>query len=497
MGKKHHPGRANRITANTKALSTHVQLLLEKCSNPLNNGSNDWNDHLEIRDIIEKIRKLQEGKALIQESREESLKEFLSWCENNFNTEAVSIAEFDLEGYGLKATRDIKSAELFLEIPRKMMITSDSAKASVLGQLISQDKILQIMPNVALALHLLCERNLKNSFWRNYINILPEEYTTPLYFSLEDLVLLKGSPTLSECLAQYRNIARQYAYFYQVFQNHPSAKDLPLRKQFCYDDYRWAVSTVMTRQNQIPSKDGSHLISALIPLWDMSNHCHGEITTDYSLEKDCSECYALQDFKLDEQIYIFYGARSNSELLIHSGFVYEDNLYDKLSIKLGISKNDALYKKKTELLMKCDVPQSKSFCLQNGPNPVGIDLLVFLRVFSMDEATLSSYLGDGTEIHDFLEKLKNPHSNLSKENEMKAWSYLETRAALLMKSYPSSVQEDEQNLSSPDLSPSGRSAIQLTLCERQILKKTINFAAQQKLILAEVIPGVEVCGGGD
>ena len=42
--------------------------------------------------------------------------------------------------------------------------------------------------------------------------------------------------------------------------------------------YRWAVSTVMTRQNQIPTEDGSKMTFALIPLWDMCNHCNGLVS---------------------------------------------------------------------------------------------------------------------------------------------------------------------------------------------------------------------------
>lgn len=41
---------------------------------------------------------------------------------------------------------------------------------------------------------------------------------------------------------------------------------------------RWAVSTVMTRQNQIPTQDGNKMTFALIPLWDMCNHCNGLVS---------------------------------------------------------------------------------------------------------------------------------------------------------------------------------------------------------------------------
>ena len=42
---------------------------------------------------------------------------------------------------------------------------------------------------------------------------------------------------------------------------------------------RWAVSTVMTRQNLIPSKDGASQMNALIPLWDFCNHQEGKVRT--------------------------------------------------------------------------------------------------------------------------------------------------------------------------------------------------------------------------
>ncbi|KAL8168972.1 UNVERIFIED_CONTAM: Histone-lysine N-methyltransferase setd3, partial [Gekko kuhli] len=108
---------------------------------------------------------------------------------------------------------------------------------------------------------------------------------------------------------------------------HPNASKLPLKDSFTYDDYRWAVSSVMTRQNQIPAEDGSRVTLALIPLWDMCNHTNGlqlplsaeeiiagvwmtcmgyaienrQITTGYNLEDDRCECVALQDFKPGEQ----------------------------------------------------------------------------------------------------------------------------------------------------------------------------------------------------
>ena len=35
------------------------------------------------------------------------------------------------------------------------------------------------------------------------------------------------------------------------------------------------------------------------------------------------------------QVYLFYGARSNCEFFIHSGFVYMESAWDRLPLKLG------------------------------------------------------------------------------------------------------------------------------------------------------------------
>lgn len=74
------------------------------------------------------------------------------------------------------------------------------------------------MGNVTLALHLLCERANPASFWLPYIRSLPQEYDIPLYYQQEDVQLLLGTQAVQDVLSQYKNTARQYAYFYKLVQ---------------------------------------------------------------------------------------------------------------------------------------------------------------------------------------------------------------------------------------------------------------------------------------
>lgn len=124
----------------------------------------------------------------------------------------------------------------------------DTAKDSEIGRLIEKDPMLKTMSNVSLALHLLLEKTSPASFWEPYINTLPTSYDTVLYFSASDFEHLKGSPAFEEGLKQFKYVARQYAYFYRKFQN------TILKDYFTFEEYRWAVSTVMTRQNQVKFK---------------------------------------------------------------------------------------------------------------------------------------------------------------------------------------------------------------------------------------------------
>uniref|UniRef100_A0AAY3ZVM4 protein-histidine N-methyltransferase n=1 Tax=Denticeps clupeoides TaxID=299321 RepID=A0AAY3ZVM4_9TELE len=286
MGKKSRvktqkSGTGAAAVVSPKEIMNLISELLQKCSNVAPSSGKEWEEYSQIRGLVEKIRKKQKGMSVVFDgSREDYFPDLMAWAgECGASLEGFAIAEFADEGYGLKATRDIKAEELFLWIPRKMLMTVESAKNSVLGPLYGQDRILQAMGNVTLALHLLCERADPTSPWQPYIRTLPSEYDTPLYFEEDEVCHLLATQAIQDVLSQFKNTARQYAYFYKVIQTHPNASKLPLKDAFTFDDYRWAVSSVMTRQNQIPTEDGSRVTLALIPLWDMCNHTNGLVSS--------------------------------------------------------------------------------------------------------------------------------------------------------------------------------------------------------------------------
>jgi len=100
---------------------------------------------------------------------------------------------------------------------------------------------------------------------------------------------------------------------------------------------------------------------------------------------------ACCEYQAAQQIFIFYGPRTNSEFFIHNGFVYLDNEHDGLRLTLGISQEDRLQPERTELLRRLGIPDRGDFMLKKGPNPVDGRLLAFLRVFNMGQGKFTTF----------------------------------------------------------------------------------------------------------
>ena len=445
-----------------------------------------FDEHMEIRAMLEQVIELEKYNLnrRISGPRKSYIKEFSEWLEKNGAVvDGVKITEVGKndEELGLKTTKDLKVGDVVLTIPRKLMMSLDTAKNSEIGRLIEKDMMLQKMNNVALSLHLLLEKTSPASFWEPYINILPQGYNTVLYFSAEDFKELKGSPAYEDAMKQYKYVARQYAYFSTKFQN------TMIKDYFTFEEYRWAVSTVMTRQNSVPSEtaeitdSGDEVfVNTLIPFWDMANNSVDvpEISTDFDKDAQAVTCMANKELNLSDNFTIFYGKRSNMDLLVHNGFVLDNNPFNTLIINLGISKNDQLARSKYDLLSKLVISPHGHFTLSPKPADVSSldpNLLAFLRVMNM---STEEQIGHWTE------KAKDLLVANCEEDDLdqKSINYLLTRCLLLLKSYPTSLEEDVGLLSggteatgAEGLSERRRMCIVLRKLEKEILNDTIKM----------------------
>lgn len=145
---------------------------------------------------------------------------FAKWLLSNGCQSNVSFASSLPEGNGAIANLDIKTGDLILEVPMKLMLTTKSALETASGKIISKEPALQQLPSLCLALHLLYEKFNPKSFWAPYIQILPKHVPMALYLTLEELRQLEGSPRQSECLKLITNTSMQYAFLFDILQHH-------------------------------------------------------------------------------------------------------------------------------------------------------------------------------------------------------------------------------------------------------------------------------------
>lgn len=151
----------------------------------------------------------------------------------------------------------------------------------------------------------------------------------------------------------------------QILKGSPA--DLPslAPDDFTFEDFRWAVTTVMSRQNngkcfsarsrilcvflnlpfshppshssppshpQVPDAEGRGSL-ALVPFWDLINHFEGPMSTHYDLEARSLVSLAGQRFAKGEQVFMSYGSRPNTQLVLFQGFFFEGHKSGKGNLK--------------------------------------------------------------------------------------------------------------------------------------------------------------------
>lgn len=358
----------------------------------------------------------------------------------------ISIENLECKSeYGIESKQEFQKNELIFEISNNQILTLNNLSCSVpemtLNSLIKSNKILSMMENVSLALFLLSLRiHLNQSTvptsvdhklavqWKDYLDVLPSFFHTPLYFSLEEILLLKTSQCFNDVINHIKNIVRQYSYISSLLDTNDGL-DL-LKSNFSYKNYCWSVSCTSTRQNQILDSTGRPQL-ALIPLIEICNHAEVNASTciDYDLSDQSAKCYALKDIKKDEKLTLFYGRRTNCEMLIHNGFVCKFNQFDSFDMRLGMNSRDAFHSQRRVLLAQYGLECNEIFKVNSSF--LSFDYELF-RCFIFVKTFLSKTDSD-------LEKLST--NNEEEENALYAYlkndcgvkNFLKTRLDIMLR----------------------------------------------------------------
>lgn len=167
--------------------------------------------------------------------------------------------------------------------------------------------------------------------------------------------------------------------------------------------------------------------------------------------------------------------------LFRCSFVINNNLSDSVSIRLGLSQSDPLVGKRTQLLESIGVFKENDLAVLPSPRFISPELLGFVRVFNMDEGQLTHWLAPDKCATDLL----HLDCALNTEVETKTWIFMKTRITLLLKSFATSIEDDEHLLEmhakkgQQKLGHIKLLIVQFRLNEKRILRDALTYVGER------------------
>lgn len=248
--------------------------------------------------------------------------------------------------------RTVETDEDVLYVPLCQLMTSEIARASEVGKQIIESHVQLRSRHSFLAAYLLQEKAKPSSYWKPYIDILPEEYdTVPLFFSSEQLSELEGSMALDKIRDRHQSLRIEYN---NLLEN------VPMFSEFTYDSFVWGRLVIITRIFGMVI-DGNKT-EGLVPMADMLNHKRPRETKwTYVQGRKGFVITSLNPITRDTEIFDSYGRKCNSRFFVNYGFVPEVNEDNEAVIRMSLDPEDPAYEDKCVLGNRFELSCTKTF----------------------------------------------------------------------------------------------------------------------------------------
>eukprot|EP01100_Stratorugosa_tubuloviscum_P006458 TRINITY_DN2788_c2_g1_i3.p1 TRINITY_DN2788_c2_g1~~TRINITY_DN2788_c2_g1_i3.p1 ORF type:complete len:470 (+),score=192.77 TRINITY_DN2788_c2_g1_i3:59-1411(+) len=413
---------------------------------------------------------------------DQPMNEFIIWLEDlGFdNHQGLRIGSTDL-GRGMVATKAFECQNDITIVPREAILGDDSkiiGDNGRVGEFLRQN-ITEGLELVALMI--LYERFVRaeNSFWYPWIKILPKQLSHTVYWNEEELNEVRGCALyeLTHCL--HRQLQKKHLEYKKLL-----VPDYFPEEALTLENYKWAICSSWARTFLITVydefDDSKHTnVTAFVPFADMLNY-HAERNCKAQLDASNKffRIWAPWPISKGEQLFVEYGNKGNTELMMYYGFHLENNPFSAVRLSFCIEPNDRFLDKKKQILKsQIDLEPfltgsdgAQWFEVQIGKVDLTyaveedqVKVLPFLRVLVCD---------DENELDIAVKEIKNI---LSLTNELNIYVALKMKCESLIASYPTTPADDLKILSTENLSNYHRfAAIKTRLEEKQILMETVS-----------------------
>lgn len=259
---------------------------------------------------------------------------------------------FEGQGNGILTTGPIQKTDSLISIPRDYLLSTNTVLThSSLGRIVrasfksASEAPLTAIEALSIGILFFKFNPSASDFWAHYLETLPTQYDSLIFWSSSDLKYLGSQEVLLSVERRNRKISALYEHTRLVFEKHydaSNALESNFLVHFTLESFRWAYASIMSRSVFVKDAslwNGDIALqkdnAALPPVLDFFNHSNEtDCDAGYSSATQCYELKTKQDFSAQTQVFIKYGCHSNRTLLMHYGFAIQDNIYDAIPLKL-------------------------------------------------------------------------------------------------------------------------------------------------------------------
>ncbi|CAD8091297.1 unnamed protein product [Paramecium sonneborni] len=458
-----------------KAMTNKAQVLYEmgyvqeaiECLQSINN-------HTPESEILLNQYQQQSLKTLLDQEELERQMRLLEWLKQGKAIFPKIKIECYSENYrGVNAKQTISAKEMILFIPKSHMITLEMAKETSVAKKMIQFRLDLLSPKHSFLSTFLLQEKLKpNSFWKPYIDILPQSYPSfPIFFNNSDLEWLKGSPFQKQIKDKLSDLKKDYTDICSI---------APEFSQYLFNEFCWARMTASSRIFGINIK--SVKTDAFVPLADMLNHKRPKLTSwCYSDEKQGFIIETDEKIEKGQMIFDSYGRKCNSRFLLNYGFVVEDNDANEVNVTVESDQHHPLFKLKEQTIQdSLQWPKTFRLVMDTEENTV-IEFMSYIRFLVINDENQLQLLLNQKGFLNFKPTKTQP---IGIYNELDMWKMIGRICKKALKQYPTTFEQDQEILKICELTTNQRNCLILRMGEKEILKFYQQFSDKMKQLLS-------------
>ncbi|KAF9956780.1 hypothetical protein BGZ72_002466 [Mortierella alpina] len=408
---------------------------------------------------------------------------FLAWLEANGATvsKSISLQDYSAEGAGrgVVAVADINKDEELFSIPRPLLL---SPETSALAQKIDLTDLEGWNPLMMCMIYEYCRGG--DSHWKPYFDILPMEFSTPMFWSAEELKELAGTGVMDKIgkdeaesifAEKLWPLIRSHADLFPV-KDQDEAAFLKIFHRMGSLIMAYAFHDTLPGQDEDEDMDDDEddedeeeekVTVSMVPMADMLNHKTGYNNARLFHEKDCLRMVAIKSIKSGQQIYNTYGDLCNAGKSTKYGFVDVPNPHNiaEISGESVVAKctvgDDSDKEEKVEWLLEHDGLED-FFILETG-DEVPEELIGCVKILMMPIDEFRTTVVEGKKL---------PSTKLTLEVQKVLRELLETKIA----EYTSNAKDDKALLKQAQDTqfPNKWNAVIVRSGEREIVQSVLD-----------------------